>query len=75
MGRELIVDRICKKVSRGAKLFATSEHHGKRRVKLVRGPFGLLTEKMEISEQDWRQVKARLDSGDWANTNKFAARS
>lgn len=64
MRQELIVDRICSKVSRGAKLFATSEFHGKRHVKLVRGPFGLLTEKLEISEQDWRQVKARLENAE-----------
>jgi hypothetical protein len=61
---EPLIDEICEKVRRGAKLYIGKDHTGRKKIKLVRGPFGLITERYDISDAALEDLKRRLASDD-----------
>ncbi|MDE2384236.1 MAG: hypothetical protein KGO53_06425 [Alphaproteobacteria bacterium] len=57
------ISDICDQVKRGAKLSIGRNHAGKLRLKLQRGPFGVLTARYDISEAQLQVLKAKLGLG------------
>ncbi len=55
------MDRICRLVAAGARLMIGKTPSGQRKVKLVRGPFGMLTERYELDSQELEMLKSKLD--------------
>ncbi len=54
------ISLICLWVNRGAKLLVGSNHSGHRKIKVVRGPFGLMTKRFKCSEFDVQRLRKRL---------------
>jgi hypothetical protein len=54
------IDQICHWVNKGAKLMIGADHAGRRKIKVVRGPFGLLTERYHCTEQDITLLRRKL---------------
>jgi hypothetical protein len=52
--------RICNSVKRGAKLMVGSDHAGRKKIKLVKGPFGLFVERLECTEKDLEFIRKTL---------------
>jgi hypothetical protein len=59
---EIELARICHWVKKGAKLLVGSDHMGHRRIKIVRGPFGLLTKRYKCDYKDIVKLRAKLGS-------------
>jgi hypothetical protein len=57
---EVCVDHIVEAVQSGAKLYIGRNYEGKRKVKLLKGPFGLFAERFRCSEDDLASLKLRL---------------
>lgn len=57
------LDRIQAWVSKGAKLYVGSDHAGRRKVKVVRGPFGLFTERFQCTDADVERLRKMLVTG------------
>ena len=55
------VERICKLVNGGAKLMIGRNHQGQSKIKIIRGPFGILSERFYVSEEQLIGVKDRLE--------------
>lgn len=53
---------ICGWVAKGGKLLIGRDHSGGRKIKIVRGPFGLLTQRFSCSEQDVESLRIRMRS-------------
>ncbi len=53
--------RICRLVERGAKLLIGRNPSGGRKIKLVRGPFGMMTERYELTNQELDLLRSKLD--------------
>lgn len=56
------LDQICRWVAKGGRLLIGRDHSGHRRIKIVRGPFGLLTQRFSCSEQDVESLRRRMRS-------------
>lgn len=54
------LDRICQWVAKGGRLLIGRDHSGRRKIKIVRGPFGLLTQRFTCSEQDVESLRRRM---------------
>jgi hypothetical protein len=61
---EAEIKRICKSVKRGAKLLVGSDHTGRKKIKLVKGPFGLFVERLECSDKDLEFIRKILQKKD-----------
>jgi hypothetical protein len=57
----LDMDRVCKSVQHGAKLFIGRDHAGRQKVKLVKGPFGLFVERFECTEDELKALKRMIN--------------
>jgi hypothetical protein len=54
------LSRICALVKSGARLFIGSDPLGRRKMKIVRGPFGVLTKRIKCSDSDVERLRAML---------------
>jgi hypothetical protein len=54
------MSRICRLVQKGAKLLVGRTPSGMRKIKLVRGPFGMMTERYELTNQELDTLMQRL---------------
>jgi hypothetical protein len=54
------ISRVCASVKRGAQMLVGRNHMGMRKIKLVRGPFGLFVERYECSDDDLALIKSRI---------------
>ena len=52
--------KICAWVSNGAKLYIGRDHAGRSRIKIVRGPFGLLTDRFKCDDRDIVELNRRV---------------
>jgi hypothetical protein len=55
--------RICDWVTKGAKLYFGSDAMGRRKIKVVRGPLGVLTKRFQCSESDVVRLRKLLAAG------------
>lgn len=55
------IEKICGLVEKGAKISIGRAPNGARRIKLTRGPFGLLVERFSANEADVHELKLRLN--------------
>jgi hypothetical protein len=56
------ITRVCDSVRRGAQMLVGRNHMGLRKIKLVRGPFGLFVERYECTDEELSKIKARIDA-------------
>jgi hypothetical protein len=56
----LDVDRVCKSVQHGAKLYIGRDHAGRQKIKLVKGPFGLFVERHDCTDEELTSLKRKL---------------
>jgi hypothetical protein len=54
------IEQICDWVQKGAKLSIGKNPNGARKIKVVRGPFGLIVERFAAEEADIEMLKQRL---------------
>jgi hypothetical protein len=54
------IAQICSWVERGAKLALATHHTGRRRLKIYRGPFGLIKHEYRCESDDLRVLSTRL---------------
>jgi hypothetical protein len=54
------IEVICKKVSRGAKLYFGRDHAGREKIKLIHGPFGIFTERYQLDNDSMERLKTKL---------------
>jgi hypothetical protein len=54
------LSRICKWVRGGAQLFIGSDPMGRRKIKIVRGPFGFLTKRYSCSDGEVEKLRGML---------------
>lgn len=54
------ISNICRWVERGAKLALATHHTGRRRLKVSRGPFGLIKAEFRCGPDDLLALSARL---------------
>jgi hypothetical protein len=52
--------RVCELVKGGGQLFIGADPMGRRKIKVVRGPFGIKTERFSCSERDVQRLRALL---------------
>lgn len=57
------MEKVCNLIQRGGKLFVGRDHVGRQKLKIVHGPFGLLTQRFRCSIEDFEALRHRL-SGD-----------
>jgi hypothetical protein len=60
---EIEIDRVCKAVKRGARMYIGRDFSGRQKLKIVRGPFGLFVRRYECSEEDLSAIRGRLTTG------------
>jgi hypothetical protein len=51
---------ICQLVNHGAKIYIGSDYMGNRKIKVVRGPFGLLTKRFSCNDGDVDRLRRKL---------------
>ncbi len=56
------IQHICKLVHNGGKLYVGREASGRQKLKIVRGPFGLLTERFHCTPEDLKSVRQHLSA-------------
>jgi hypothetical protein len=54
------LSRICNWVKSGAQLFIGADPMGRRKIKIVRGPFGVMTKRFSCSEHDVELLRKML---------------
>jgi hypothetical protein len=54
------INKICSWIERGARLSLATHHTGRRRLKVSRGPFGLIKHEYRCEPDDIRALSARL---------------
>jgi hypothetical protein len=54
------IDKICQWVQNGAKLVLKTHYSGRRKLKIQRGPFGLITNRFICETHQLRELAARL---------------
>ena len=54
------ISQICEWVNKGAKLFIGRDPFGRSKVKIVRGPLGLLTHRFQCEDSEVTQLRKRL---------------
>jgi hypothetical protein len=57
------MERVCSLIHKGAKLYVGSDHAGRQKLKIVHGPFGLLTKRFRCTSEDIQTLKDRLGGG------------
>jgi hypothetical protein len=56
------LDRLSTALKRGAKMLIGTDHVGRRKLKLKKGPFGLFTERISCTEEDLEKLKKLVKS-------------
>jgi hypothetical protein len=51
---------VCESVKRGAQMLVGRNHLGMRKIKLVKGPFGLFVERYECTDEDLATIRSRI---------------
>jgi hypothetical protein len=59
------LQRICNWVVGGSQLFIGSDPFGRRKIKVVRGPFGMMTKRYSCSDSDVERLRALLAENDF----------
>jgi hypothetical protein len=59
---EFDIDRVCKAVKRGARMYIGRDFTGRQKLKIVRGPFGLFVRRYECSEEDLTAIRGHLST-------------
>jgi hypothetical protein len=54
------INDVCSWLSQGAKLMVAQHYSGRRRLKVIRGPFGLVTKRFSCVESDIQRLNARI---------------
>jgi hypothetical protein len=54
------IENVCAWLSQGAKVYVAQHYSGRRRIKIMRGPFGLKTERFHCREEDLMRLNARI---------------
>jgi hypothetical protein len=57
---EAEMQKVCSLIDRGGKLFVGRDHAGRQKLKVVHGPFGLLTQRFQCTLEDFQMLKQRL---------------
>jgi hypothetical protein len=56
------MQRVCNLVHKGAKLYVGRDHAGRQKLKIIHGPFGLLTQRFRCTIEDFQVLKQRLSN-------------
>ncbi len=56
------MERVCRLIKRGGKLYVGRDHAGRQKLKIVHGPFGLLTHRFRCTVEDFEALRLRLAS-------------
>jgi hypothetical protein len=51
---------VCNLINRGGKLYVGRDHAGRQKLKIVHGPFGLMTHRYRCSYEEFEHLKQRL---------------
>jgi hypothetical protein len=65
---EAEIEKVCSLIQRGGKLYVGRDHVGRQKLKIIHGPFGLLTQRFRCSVEDFEALRHRL-----AGENKRSA--
>jgi hypothetical protein len=57
------ISRVCKLIYRGGKLYVGRDHAGRQKLKVIHGPFGLLTDRFRCTVEDFEKLKTYLAHG------------
>jgi hypothetical protein len=67
---EAEIDKVCSLIHKGAKLYVGRDHAGRQKLKIVHGPFGLMTERFRCTVEDFQTLRQRLAGTD---SNRLSA--
>jgi hypothetical protein len=51
---------VCNLIAKGGKLYVGRDHAGRQKLKIVHGPFGLMTQRYRCSHEEFEYLKRRL---------------
>jgi hypothetical protein len=54
------LNKICTWTANGAKLYIGRDYAGRSKIKIVRGPLGIFTQRFPCEDQDVRELNRRL---------------
>jgi hypothetical protein len=57
---EAELSKICRWLSKGAKLYVGRDHAGRSKIKVVRGPLGIFTRRFLCDDQDIQELNRQL---------------
>jgi hypothetical protein len=54
------INDVCAWLAKGAKVMVANHYSGRRRIKVLRGPFGLATKRFHCLEEDIQRLNSRI---------------